>query len=141
MNTWRVKFQQSNLDMHILRLSVIILFAVFGNTKWFDFEVEVLKPLISNSWLHFLYDLFGFHYTSYLLGVVESIAYLALIIGIFKPKYGLIGSALVFITALVTVSLLPQLGFNGFVFKDILLIGMALVLFKYDLNRAYPLKH
>ncbi len=77
--------------------------------------------------------------TSYLLGIVESLAYLSLMIGFKQPKVGLLGSGLVFITALVTVSLLPQLGFDGFIFKDILLIGIALVLFKYDLNRAYPL--
>ncbi|MDO4694524.1 MAG: DUF417 family protein [Eikenella sp.] len=138
MKAWIHKFQQSDLDIHILRLSVIVLFAVFGNTKWFEFEVEILKPIISNSWLSFLYSIFGFHYTSYLLGIIESIAYIGLIAGFFKPKYGLIGSALVLSTALVTVSLLPQLGFDGFIFKDILLIGIVPVLLKYDLNRICP---
>lgn len=100
--------------------------------------MEVLKPIISNSWLDFLYGLFGFHYTSYLLGVIESATYIGLIAGFFKPKYGLIGSLLVLSTALTTVSLLPQLGFNGFIFKDILLIGIVAVLLKYDLNRVCP---
>ncbi|HDR1022389.1 TPA: DUF417 family protein [Pasteurella multocida] len=139
MKKWMLAFQKSDIDMLALRISVIVLFFIFGNIKWFDFEVETLKPIISNSWLNFLYDLFGFHYTSYFLGVVESIAYIGLFLGIRQPKYGLIGSLLVLLTALVTVSLLPQLGFDGFIFKDILLIGMALVLFKYDLNRAYPI--
>lgn len=139
MKKWMLAFQKSDIDMLALRISVIVLFFIFGNIKWFDFEVETLKPIISNSWLNFLYDLFGFHYTSYSLGVVESIAYIGLFLGIRQPKYGLIGSLLVLLTALVTVSLLPQLGFDGFIFKDILLIGMALVLFKYDLNRAYPI--
>lgn len=140
MQIWRQKFQQSEIDIVVLRLSVIILFFVFGNTKWFEFEVEGLKPIIANSWLTFLYDLLGFHNTSYLLGVVETIAYVSLAVGFSRPKIGLLGSFLVFATAIVTVSLLPQLGFNGFIFKDILLIGMALVLFKYDLNRAYPIQ-
>ncbi|HDR1062404.1 DUF417 family protein [Pasteurella multocida] len=139
MLLYRKKLQQSDLDIIVLRLLVILLFFVFGNTKWFEFEVEALKPIISASWLSFLYDLFGVYNTSYLLGIVESLAYLSLMIGFKQPKVGLLGSGLVFITALVTVSLLPQLGFDGFIFKDILLIGIALVLFKYDLNRAYPL--
>ncbi|MGY4676866.1 DUF417 family protein [Pasteurella sp. P03HT] len=139
MQMWRQKFQQSDIDIVILRLMVIILFFVFGNTKWFEFEVEGLKPIISNSWLHFLYDTLGFHKTSYLLGVVETLAYISLAIGFSRPKVALIGSFLVFVTAIVTVSLLFQLGFNGFIFKDILLIGMAIVLFKHDLNRAYPI--
>nr|WP_216822509.1 DUF417 family protein [Pasteurella multocida] len=125
--------------MNFLYFQVILLFFIFANTKWFEFEVEALKPIISASWLSFLYDLFGVYNTSYLLGIVESLAYLSLMIGFKQPKVGLLGSGLVFITALVTVSLLPQLGFDGFIFKDILLIGIALVLFKYDLNRAYPL--
>ncbi|HEA3246907.1 DUF417 family protein [Pasteurella multocida] len=139
MKKWLQHFQQSNLDITLLRLSVILLFFIFANTKWFEFEVEALKPIISASWLSFLYDLFGVYNTSYLLGIVESLAYVSLMIGFKQPKVGLLGSGLVFITALVTVSLLPQLGFDGFIFKDILLIGIALVLFKYDLNRAYPL--
>ncbi|HDR1815068.1 TPA: DUF417 family protein [Pasteurella multocida] len=139
MKKWLQHFQQSNLDITLLRLSVILLFFIFANTKWFEFEIEALKPIISASWLSFLYDLFGVHNTSYLLGIVESLAYVSLMIGFKQPKVGLLGSGLVFITALVTVSLLPQLGFDGFIFKDILLIGIALVLFKYDLNRAYPL--
>ncbi|MGC6324573.1 DUF417 family protein [Pasteurella multocida] len=139
MLLYRKKLQQSDLDIIVLRLLVILLFFVFANTKWFEFEVEALKPIISASWLSFLYDLFGVYNTSYLLSIVESLAYVSLIIGFKQPKVGLLGSGLVFITALVTVSLLPQLGFDGFIFKDILLIGIALVLFKYDLNRAYPL--
>ncbi|MGC6405307.1 DUF417 family protein [Bisgaard Taxon 45] len=138
MKKWLQHFQQSNLDIILLRLSVILLFFVFGNTKWFEFEVEALKPIISASWLRFLYDLFGVYNTSYLLGVVETLAYVSLMIGFKQPKAGLVGSGLVFLTALITVSLLPQLGFDGFIFKDILLIGIAPVLFKYDLNRAYP---
>lgn len=138
MKKWILSFQKSDVDILILRISVIILFFIFSNIKWFDFEVETLKPIISNSWLSFLYSLLGFHYTSYLLGIVESIAYIGLFLGIRQPKYGLIGSFFILLTALVTVSLLPQLGFDGFIFKDILLIGIALVLFKYDLNRAYP---
>ncbi|MDP9500496.1 DUF417 family protein [Bisgaard Taxon 45] len=138
MKKWLQHFQQSHLDIALLRLSVILLFFVFGNTKWFEFEVEALKPIISASWLHFLYDLVGVYNTSYLLGVVETLAYVSLMIGFKQPKAGLVGSGLVFLTALITVSLLPQLGFDGFIFKDILLIGIAPVLFKYDLNRAYP---
>ncbi|HDR1358690.1 TPA: DUF417 family protein, partial [Pasteurella multocida] len=110
MKKWLQHFQQSHLDITLLRLSVILLFFIFANTKWFEFEVEALKPIISASWLSFLYDLFGVYKTSYLLGIIETLAYLGLIIGFRQPKAGLLGSGLVLITALVTVSLLPQLG-------------------------------
>lgn len=130
------QFCHSTIDMVILRLSVVMIFLVFGNAKWFEFEVELLKPMISHTWLNVLYELFGYYGASYFLGVVESMTYLFLIIGFFKPKFGVLGSVLVIITGLVTLSMLPQLGFNGFIFKDILLIGTGVVLLKYDLNRV-----
>ncbi len=132
------RFQKSNIDVLFLRISVIIIFVTFGTFKWFNFEVEALKPLINKSWLIFLYDWFGYHGASYLLGIVETITYLCLIIGISRPKFGIIGSLGLLGTAVVTISILPQIGFNSFIFKDILLIGIALVLLKIDLNRAYP---
>ena len=36
---------KSDYDIVILRLSVIIIFMLFGTYKWFDFEVMALKPL------------------------------------------------------------------------------------------------
>ena len=89
------KFCFSDVDVVLLRFSVVFIIALFGNYKWFDFEVEALKPLISSTWLNFLYDYLGFYGTSYLLGAIESINYIFLTIGFFKPKFGVIGSGLV----------------------------------------------
>lgn len=130
------RFKRSDFDIHLLRLCVILIFLIYGNTKWFDFEVELLKPLISPTWLSFLYEALGHHGTSYLLGVVETITYVALIAGFARPAAGIAGSLLVMLTALVTLSLLPQLGgFNGFILKDVLLLGAGAVLLKHDLRR------
>ncbi|AKO46029.1 DUF417 family protein [[Haemophilus] ducreyi] len=139
MHNLIVRFQKSEWDMLILRLTIFVVFIIFGIFKWFDFEVEALKPIIANSWLSFLYDWLGFHGASYLLGVVEGITYLSLLFGISRPKLGIVGALGTLVTGIVTLSLLPQLGFNSFIFKDILLIGGGLVLLKYDLNRAFPL--
>lgn len=79
------RFRHSHLDMLALRLSVFIIFVAFGNTKWFEFEVEMLKSMISPTWLSFLYDLFGYHGTSYFLVVVEGIAYIGLLVGFRRP--------------------------------------------------------
>lgn len=129
------QFRHSQIDLIILRLSVILIFLIFGNTKWFEFEVQILKPMISNTWLNFLYEILGYYGTSYFLGVIESIGYLSLIAGFWKPKFGILGALIIIGTAIVTLSMLPQLGFNGFIFKDILLIGAGLVLLKNDLNK------
>lgn len=139
MNTAKTSLSQrfiaSNIDIVILRLCITLIFLVYGIFKWFDFEVEALKPIINGTWLEVLYHLFGYHGASYFLGIVEGIAYISLLIAFFKPKAGIIGDLIVIATGLVTLSLLPELGkLNGFIFKDLLLIGGGLVLLKHDLR-------
>ncbi|TYB29606.1 DUF417 family protein [Aggregatibacter actinomycetemcomitans] len=129
------KFCLSNIDITVLRFSVVFIIALFGNYKWFDFEVEALKPLISPTWISFLYEFLGFHGTSYLLGFIESVTYIFLVVGIFKPKFGVLGSLFTIALGVVTLSLIPQIGVNGFIMKDIILIGSGLVLLKHDLNK------
>ncbi|WOE30607.1 MULTISPECIES: DUF417 family protein [unclassified Acinetobacter] len=137
MNKLLYKFTNSNIDIGILRFGVIMIFMLFGTYKWFDFEVRALEPIISNSWLNILYTGLGMHGASYLLGIVETIAFIALIIGYMRPKVGILGDILIIITGVTTLSLLPQLGkIDSFIFKDILLIGAGLVLLKYDLKRS-----
>lgn len=70
---------KSDYDIVILRLSVIIIFMLFGTYKWFDFEVMALKPLISPTWLNILYIMFGVHGGSYFLGIVETITFLVMV--------------------------------------------------------------
>ncbi|MBN5232410.1 DUF417 family protein [Serratia marcescens] len=129
-------FIRSDFDMVILRLSAITIFMLFGTYKWFDFEVMALEPLISATWLNILYILFGVHGGSYFLGVVESITFLALMIGLFRPAAGVLGDIIVIVTGITTLSLLPQLvKIDSFVIKDVLLIGAGAVLLKHDLKR------
>lgn len=130
------KFVAGDADIIFARLSVIIVLAVMGNYKWFEFEVEALKPLFSQTWLSFLPSALGDAGASYFLGVVETVGYLSLIAGFFKPKAGIVGDLIVIVMAFTTLSLLPQLGkIDGFIFKDLFLLGLGLVLLKYDLAR------
>ncbi|HDS2624157.1 YkgB family protein [Escherichia coli] len=133
---------KSDYDIVILRLSVIIIFMLFGTYKWFDFEVMALKPLISPTLLNILYIMFGVHGGSYFLGIVETITFLALSIGFFRPAAGILGDIIVIVTGLVTLSLLPQLGkVDSFVIKDVLLLGAGSVLLKYDLKNYLNIKN
>lgn len=130
------RFIRSDADIAVLRASVIFIFALFGTFKWFDFEVAELEPLISSTWLSFLYTLFGVHGGSYFLGVVETLAFLALIVGFKRPAFGVVGALVVIVTGITTLSLLPQLStLDGFIVKDVLLIGAGVVLLKFDLRR------
>lgn len=123
-------------DDVILRLSVIIIFSAFGFIKFFEFEVRALEPLILNTWLEVFHYFLGLHGTSYFLGVVEVLTVFLLFTGFKRPLFGVAGAALVILTGMVTLSLLPQMkSFDAFIFKDILLIGIGLTLVKRDLLR------
>src|SRR5258708_24080267 len=51
---------RSDLDYHVLRAAMVIIFAFFGYQKWFEYEFERLVPFISNGPLIFcLYPVFG----------------------------------------------------------------------------------
>lgn len=127
----------SGLDIIALRLSVIVIFALFGTYKWFAFEANALHHLLTGTWLGTLYPTLGIQGLSHALGVVEYITLLALIVGFFRPTVGAVGAMMVAGTGVVTLSLLPQLGrIDSFIIKDVLLIGAGLVLLRYDLRRA-----
>lgn len=130
------KFINSEFEIKFARFALILVLFLFGNYKWFEFEVELLKPIISGTWLNFLYTIFGFHGASYFLGVVESIGYIALAVGYKKPKAGVLGSIIVIMTGFTTLSLMPQLGKpDGFILKDIFMVALGFIILKYDLIR------
>lgn len=137
----RVLRQTSGLDVIALRLSVIVIFALFGTYKWFAFEANALHYLLPGTWLGAMYPVLGVQGLSYALGVVENITLLALIVGFFRPAVGVIGALMVAGTGIVTLSLLPQLGrIDSFIIKDVLLIGAGLVLLRHDLRRMLVLR-
>lgn len=125
-----------HLDIHALRFTLVIIFAIFGGSKFFEFEVRGLVPLISITYLNFLYELFGHHVTSYILGVVELTACIGLFLGAFWARAGVIGSVCAILTGLGTLSLMPQSGFSLFILKDLLLVAGGMVIFRHDFLRA-----
>src|SRR5260370_18526314 len=63
---------QEDLDYHLVRASMVIIFLFFGYQKWFEYEAERLIPYISNGPLIFwLYPVFGIRGASWFLGVSE----------------------------------------------------------------------
>lgn len=133
----RLTKQLTRIDLIVLRLSVIFIFALFGTYKWFAFEAEALNNLLPGTWLGALYPLLGVQGVSYALGVVENITLLALVVGFFRPVIGAVGAVMVIGTGLVTLSLQPQLGrIDSFIIKDILLVGIGLTLLRHDLQRV-----
>jgi hypothetical protein len=63
---------KEDLDYHLVRASMVILFLFFGYQKWFEYEAKVLVPFISNGPLiSWLYPIFGVRGASWFLGVAE----------------------------------------------------------------------
>ena len=61
-----------DLDYHLIRASMVVLFLFFGYQKWFEYEAQALIPYISNGPLIFwMYPVFGVRGASWLLGVSE----------------------------------------------------------------------
>ena len=61
-----------DLDYHVVRASMVIMFFFFGYQKWFPYEFERLVPFISNGPLiWWLYPVFGHAGASYFLGLSE----------------------------------------------------------------------
>jgi hypothetical protein len=51
---------REDLDYHLVRASMVIIFLFFGYQKWFEYEAQVLIPYISNGPLIFwMYPVFG----------------------------------------------------------------------------------
>jgi uncharacterized membrane protein YkgB len=63
---------KKDLDYHVVRAAVIIIFLIFGYQKWFDYEAQTLIPFISNGPLiSWMYPVFGISVASWFLGVSE----------------------------------------------------------------------
>src|SRR5437879_12307329 len=61
-----------DLDYHLSRASMVLLFLFFGYQKWFEYEAQVLIPYISNGPLiSWMYPVFGIRGASWFLGVSE----------------------------------------------------------------------
>ena len=93
---------KDDLDYHLVRASMVLVFVLFGYQKWFASEAQTLIPFISNGPLTFwMYPVFGLRGASYFLGASEWLTAALLIWGFWNPRAGILG-------ATVSVYLLQQ---------------------------------
>ncbi len=125
---------KDDLDYHLLRASMVIIFLAFGYQKWWEYEAQVLIPYISNGPLIFwLYPVFGL-----------------LFLGFWNKKLGILGALGSCATFVGTVTIIPFMpngwdpaaGFPAmagnvpFLVKDIVLLAVSFYLLKQDVMRA-----
>jgi len=147
--TARTRLFTGDLDYHLMRAAMVLIFALFGYQKWFDYEAQVLIPFISNGpFIFWLEPLFGVHGASYFLGVSEWLFGALLLAGFWNRQLGILGAIGSTGTFVMTVTIIPfmpngwaAVGFpamainNAFLLKDVVLLVASLYLLKQDINR------
>ena len=139
-----------DLDYHVVRASMVIMFFFFGYQKWFPYEFERLVPFISNGPLiWWLYPVFGHQGASWFLGVSECTFGALLFAGFWDKRLGILGAAGSAVTFFTTVTIIPFMpegwdpvaGFPAmtgnvpFLMKDVVLLAASLYLLKQDVER------
>jgi len=142
---------KGDLDLHLMRGSMVFIFLLFGYQKWFEYEARTLIPFISNGPLTFwMYPVFGPRGASWFLGVSEWLTAALLIWGFWNPKAGTLGALLSVATFVTTVTIIPFMpdgwdaaagfpamrGDVAFLMKDVVFLAVSVYLLKQDVVRA-----
>jgi uncharacterized membrane protein YkgB len=140
-----------DLEYHLIRASMVLLFAMFGYQKWFQYEAQTLIPYISHGPLIFwLYPAFGIRGASWFLGVAEWLFALLLLAGFWNRKLGVLGALGGIASFVGTVTIIPfipggweasaggfpaMVGPVAFLMKDVVLLAVSVYLLKEDVVR------
>jgi uncharacterized membrane protein YkgB len=151
----KMRLFQGDLDLHLVRASMVILYFFFGYQKWFDYEMQGLIPFFTHGPLIFwMYPVFGMRVSTYFLGVSEWLFGALLLAGFWNKKLGILGALGSVVTFISTVTIIPfmpdgwapsaggfpaMVGNVAFLMKDVVLLAVSFYLLKQDLARASAL--
>ena len=143
---------KSNLDYHVVRASMVLIFLLFGYQKWFEYEAQTLIPFIKNGPLIFwLYPVFGIRGASWFLGASEWLFAALLFWGFWNKQAGILGALGCCFAMIGTVTIIPFMpdgwaasaggfpamqGNVAFLMKDVVLLAASFYLLKQDVVRA-----
>jgi len=148
----RLGILTEDLDYHLIRASMVIIFFFFGYQKWWAYEAERLIPYISNGPLIFwLYPAFGMRGATWFLGVSEWTFGTLLFLGFWNKRLGILGALGSCATFIGTVTIIPFMpdgwdasagGFPAmtgdvpFLMKDVVLLAVSVYLLRQDVMRV-----
>src|SRR5260370_25017154 len=148
----RMGLLKDDLDYHLMRASMVLIFALFGYQKWFEYEAQVLIPYISHGPLIFwLYPAFGIRGATFFLGVAEWLFGLLLFLGFWNKKLGILGALGSFASFVGTLTIIPffpngwaasaggfpaMTGDVAFLMKDVVLLAVSVYLLRQDVLRV-----
>jgi uncharacterized membrane protein YkgB len=140
-----------DLDYHLLRAAMVIIFAWFGYDKWFQSEITALLPIITHGpFISWTIPVLGIHGTAIFLGASEWIFGTLLLLGFWNKKLGVLGALGSIFTFIATLTVMPFVpdawdagagGFpamtnnSAFLLKDLVLLAVSVCLLKEDLRR------
>ena len=143
---------KEDLDYHVVRASMVIIYFFFGYQKWFAYEAQELIPFISNGPLiSWMYPVFGIQGASWFLGVSEWLFGALLFLGFWNKKLGILGALGSCVTFIMTITIIPfmpdgwaasaggfpaMVGNVAFLMKDVVLFAVSFYLLKQDVMRA-----
>src|SRR5262245_52139005 len=155
LTTWLTKagLLEGDMDYHLVRASMVIIFLFFGYQKWFDYEAQTLIPFISNGPLiSWMYPVLGIQGASWFLGASEWLFGALIFIGFWNKAIGALGAAGSCLTFIMTITIIPFMpdgwaasagGFPAmtgnvpFLMKDVVLFAVSVYLLKQDAARAF----
>jgi uncharacterized membrane protein YkgB len=148
----KVGILKKDLDYHLIRASMVIIFLFFGYQKWFEYEAQALLPYIGNGPLIFwMYPVFGVRGATYFLGVTEWLFAGLLFLGFWNKKLGILGALGACFSFIATFTIIPFMpdgwavsagGFPAmtekvaFLMKDLVLFAASFYLLKQDVARV-----
>jgi uncharacterized membrane protein YkgB len=143
---------RKDLDYHLVRASMVIIYFFFGYQKWFAYEAQGLIPFISNGPLiSWMYPVFGVQGASWFLGVSEWLFGALIFLGFWNKPLGVLGALGSCVTFIMTVTIIPFMpdGWNAsaggfpamqgnvaFLMKDVVLFAVSVYLLKQDVERV-----
>jgi uncharacterized membrane protein YkgB len=143
---------KDDLDYHLIRASMVVIFLFFGYQKWFQYEAQALIPYISHGPLIFwMYPVFGVRGATWFLGVSEWLFGALLFAGFCNKKLGILGALGSCASFIATSTIIPFMpdgwaasagGFPAmtervaFLMKDIVLFAVSVYLLKQDVVRV-----
>ena len=153
----RLGLLSKDLDYHLIRAAMVLIFLMFGYQKWFEYEAQVLIPFISNGPLiSWMYPAFGVRGASWFLGASEWLICTLLFLGFWNKRLGILGAAGSCLTFVATVTIIPfmpdgwapsaggfpaMVGNVPFLMKDVVLLAVSFYLLKQDVVRLASRQH
>jgi uncharacterized membrane protein YkgB len=141
-----------DLDYHVVRASMVLIFLFFGYQKWFAYEAQALIPYISNGPLiAWMYPVFGIQGATWFLGVSEWLFGALLFLGFWNKRLGSLGAVGACFSFIATVTIIPFMpdgwaasagGFPAmagnvpFLMKDVILLAASVYLLRQDVVRV-----